>query len=117
VFLIAGATRYSFLKFLLADLIYVIFGVGLLFFFGAGIVNLIKRFESTALVVGAVLVVGYGLFLYFRWLRRRELARSGTAPVSVVQGMAGTPAEGEPAKDPAAAPAAESQAKAALKGK
>src|SRR5262245_19453877 len=61
VFLIAGATRYSFLKFLIADLIYAVVGVGLFFFFGTWIVTLLDRFESTAVFIIAILVMGYGL--------------------------------------------------------
>ena len=36
VFLIAGATRFSFIKFVIADLIYAVVGVGAFFFAGLG---------------------------------------------------------------------------------
>jgi membrane protein DedA with SNARE-associated domain len=81
VFLIAGATRYSFLKFFIADLIYAVVGVGLLFCFGAGLVHLVKSFESTAVVVGAALLIVFALYWYYRVLRRRE---SAGAPQSVL---------------------------------
>jgi membrane protein DedA with SNARE-associated domain len=114
VFLIAGATRFSFLKFLLADLIYAIFGVGLFFFFGTWIIDWLKRFESTAVFIGAILVMGYGLWMYYKILSRRELASGPRPPVSILQGPAGTVPEGEPAKNPAAAPTAKKEAKVAL---
>jgi hypothetical protein len=116
VFLIAGATRYSFLKFLLADAIYAVIGVGLLFFFGTGIVALLKRFENTAIFVAALLAIIFGLYMYYRLLRRRELSFGPQPPQSILQGPKGTTAEGEPTKNPAAAPIAKSEAKAALEG-
>jgi membrane protein DedA with SNARE-associated domain len=114
VFLIAGASRYSFLKFLLADLIYAVVGVGLFFFCGTWIVDLLKRFESTALFLAAILVMGYGLWMYYKLLRRREMGFTVRPPVSVLQGPAGSVPEGEPAKNLAAAPIAKKEAKVAL---
>jgi membrane protein DedA with SNARE-associated domain len=116
IFLIAGATRYSFLKFLIADLIYAVIGVGLFFFFGTWIVELLKRFESTALFVLAILVTGYGLYLYYRLLRRREQRIAPAPPVSILEGPAGSVPDGQPAKNPSAAPAAKDEAKIALEG-
>jgi membrane protein DedA with SNARE-associated domain len=116
IFLIAGATRYSFLKFVIADLIYAVVGVGLFFFFGTWIVDWLKRFESTALFVAAILVTGYGLYLYYRLLHRREQKIAPTPPVSVLQGPAGSVPEGQPTKNPAAAPAAKNEAQISLEG-
>jgi membrane protein DedA with SNARE-associated domain len=116
VFLIAGATRYSFLKFLIADAIYVVVGVGLFFFFGTWIVELIKRFESTALFVAAAVLLVYGLYLYFKLLRRRELSFGPQPPISIIQGPEGRTPEGEPSKNPAAAARAKDEAKTALEG-
>ena len=116
VFLIAGATRYSFLKFLIADLVYAVFGVGLFFFFGTWIVALVARFESTAIFIVAALVMCYGLYRYYRLLRRRERAGGPQPPMSILQGPKGAVAEGEPTKNPAAALAAKKEAKAALDG-
>lgn len=107
VFLIAGATRFSFVKFLIADLIYAVVGVGILFFCGAWILTLVHRFESTAVFIAALLVMCYGLWMYYKLLRRREFTG---APVSVLQG----PAADDAAKNPAAAPAAQAEAEAAL---
>ena len=117
VFLIAGATRYSYLKFLLADLIYAVFGVGLFFFCGTWILGLIHRFQSPAILVGAVLVMAYGLYLYYKLLQRRDTTGLAQAPVSVLQGLQGAVPAGEPATNPAAAPAAEREAKVALDDK
>ena len=117
VFLIAGATRYSFLKFLLADLIYAVVGVGAFFFFGAAIVKFIKQFESLAVAIVAAGLLLYGLYMYYRLLRRRELGVNFQMPVSVLQGPAGHSKDGKPATNPDAAPAAEKEAKIALEGK
>jgi membrane protein DedA with SNARE-associated domain len=114
VFLIAGATRYSFAKFLLADVIYAVVGVGTLFFFGAWVLALIHQFESTALFVAALAVMCYGLWMYYKLLRRRDVARGALPPVSVLQGPQGTLPADEPAKDPTAAAAAAHEAKVAL---
>lgn len=114
VFLIAGATRYSFIKFVVADLTYAVFGVGLFFFCGTWIVNFLKRFESTAVFLAAILVMGYGLWMYYKLLRRRELAGAPQPPVSVLQGAKGSVPEGEAAKKPEAAAAAKKEAKVAL---
>jgi len=114
VFLIAGAAKYSYLKFLIADLVYAVVGVGLFFFCGTWIVELLKRFESTAIFIVAVVVCGYGLYMYYQLLRRRELSLAPQPPVSVLQGPQGTVPEGQPAKNPVAAPAAKAEAKAIL---
>jgi membrane protein DedA with SNARE-associated domain len=116
VFLIAGAARYSYLKFLAADLIYAVVGVGAFFFCGTWIVDLLKRFESTAIFVGAVALMAYGLYMYYKLLRRREFASYPMPPVSILQGPQGTVPEGQPATNPVAAPAARHEAKVALEG-
>jgi membrane protein DedA with SNARE-associated domain len=116
VFLIAGASRYSFAKFLIADLLYAVFGVGLFFFFGTWIMGWIHRFESTAVFIAAVLVMCYGLWMYYKLLRRREIRNAPRAPISILEGVQGSVPEGEPAKNPAAAPAAKKEAEIALEG-
>ncbi|MBN9117575.1 MAG: DedA family protein [Planctomycetes bacterium] len=114
VFLIAGATRYSFVKFLIADFTYAVVGVGALFFFGTAVLALVHRFESTAVFLAAILVMCYGLFMYYKLLRRRDWTGGTRPPVSVVQGPQGSVPEGEPAKNPTAAPAAKKEAQIAL---
>jgi hypothetical protein len=116
VFLIAGATRYPFYKFVLADLVYAVVGVGALFFFGAWIMMWVDRFESTALFVVAVLVMCYGLYMYYKLLRGRDFFKSPQPPISILQGPEGSVPEGQPATNPAAAPAAKKEAKIALEG-
>jgi len=117
IFLIAGATRYSFLKFLLADVIYAVFGVGLFFFFGTAVVDWLRQFQSTVVFVVATVVMVYGLYWYYKLLRRRELSAVPQPPVSILEGPEGSVPEGQPAKNPAAAPAVEQEAKAVLEEK
>ena len=116
IFLIAGATRYSFFKFLIADLVFAVFGVGLFFFFGTWIIAWVHRYESTALLIAALAVLAYGLYMYYKLLRRRERANIPLPPVSILQGPEGSVPEGQSATNPDAAPAAKAEAKAALEG-
>ena len=113
VFLISGASRYPFVKFILADLIYCIVGVGAFFFGGSALVELIKRTGSEIAWFLAIPVVLYGLYRYYRYLKRKETG--AVAPVSVLQPAAGESPEGEPAKDPSGAVAAAREACTALK--
>lgn len=117
VFLIAGATRYPFYKFVLADLIYAVVGVGVLFFFGTWIMMWVDRFESTALFIVAVLVMCYGLYMYYKLLRGRDFSKSPQPPISILQGPEGSVPEGQPATNPAATAAAKKEAKIALEGR
>jgi membrane protein DedA with SNARE-associated domain len=115
VFLIAGATKYSFAKFLFADLVYAVFGVGVFFLGGTWLVELIRRSGHLAIYIVAVPAVGYALYRYYRYLRTREEMPEPEPPVSILQGPEGSVPEGQPAKNPAAAPAAEREAKEVLK--
>lgn len=81
VFLIAGAARYSFAKFVLADLVYAVVGVGVLFFGGTWVLGLVHRIGYQAIWFAVVPLVGYGLYRYWRYLQRREVGP--VAPVSV----------------------------------
>lgn len=112
IFLIAGAARYSFLKFVLADLVYAVFGVGALFFGGSLVLDLVHRYGPKLAWFAVVPVVGYGLYRYYRYLQKREAGP--VAPVSVAQSAAGDMPEGERATNPAGAAAAMAEAKAAL---
>ncbi|MBA4063976.1 MAG: hypothetical protein C0501_09745 [Isosphaera sp.] len=118
VFLIAGATRYSFAKFLLADAIYGVVGVGIFFFGGTWVIGLIDQARHLlghwAVYLVAVPVVLYAVYRYYRYLKAREL-KGPQPPVSVLQGPDGAVPEGQPATNPAAARAAEREAKAVLK--
>jgi membrane protein DedA with SNARE-associated domain len=84
VFIVAGAIRYSFVRFLIADGLYAIFGVGLFFFVGRGIVALIHLANHWGLYVAAVLVGAYLLYHYYHRLRQRELRGGPQPPVSVL---------------------------------
>jgi membrane protein DedA with SNARE-associated domain len=120
VFLIAGATRYSFLKFLLADAIYAVVGVGLFFLGGTWLVELIKQTGHIVIYILAVPLVGYGLYRYYCYLKSCELKQAEAKPkpappVSILEGPAGVVPPGQPAKNPAGAKAAEREAKKVLK--
>jgi membrane protein DedA with SNARE-associated domain len=73
VFLISGAARYSFTKFLIADLIYCVAGVGVFFFGGAWLLDMLKRVGHTAVWFVAVPLIGYGLYRYYRYLKKKEI--------------------------------------------
>jgi len=83
VFLISGAARYSFVKFLIADLLYCTIGVGVFFFGGAWLVEMLKRVGHSAVWYVAVPAVAYGLYRYYRYLKKREIG-----PVSAVAATA-----------------------------
>jgi membrane protein DedA with SNARE-associated domain len=112
VFLIAGASRYPFAKFLLADGLYAVFGVGLFFFGGTWLIEFIKRSGHVAIYVAAVPVLGYALYRYYRYLKNRE---GKMAPTSVVEVPSGVVPGDEPATNPAGAEAARREAKEALR--
>jgi membrane protein DedA with SNARE-associated domain len=114
VFLIAGASKYAFTKFLIADAIYCVVGVGVFFFCGSWILELIHRAESVILWVLAVPLIGYGLSRYYCYLSKCE--GKPEPPLSVAQSPEDTVPEGQPAKNPAGAPAAMREAKTALEG-
>jgi membrane protein DedA with SNARE-associated domain len=85
VFLIAGATRFSFVKFLLADAVYAVFGVGLFFLGGTWLIDLIRRSGHLAIYIVAAPAVGYALYRYYRHLKTREERPEVAPPVSVVE--------------------------------
>jgi hypothetical protein len=61
-------------------------------------------------------VIVYGLYRYYRYLKKRELAATPEPPVSVLEGPVGSVPPGEPAKDPGGAFPAMREAKTALEG-
>ena len=76
VFLIAGAARYSLLKFIIADAVYGVVGVGIFFLFGSWIIGILDGFKHWlsqpllwVIVTPLLIVAGY---LYFRRYQRRE---------------------------------------------
>jgi hypothetical protein len=115
VFLIAGAARYSFAKFLLADALYAVFGVGLFFLGGTWVIELVKRSGHLAVYLLAVAGAGYGLYRYYRFLKRREQRLAPQPPASVLEVPAGAVPEGQAATKPEAAAAALEEAKTVLR--
>jgi membrane protein DedA with SNARE-associated domain len=111
VFLISGASRYPFLKFIIADSVYCTTGVGLLFFAGTGIVSLIKQIGFVSAWFIAIPLIGVGLFAYFRILKRRE---QSAQLLSIVQSPAGAASAEESKINPAGAVPAAREAHAAL---
>ena len=119
VFLIAGASRYSILKFVLADLIYGVVGVGLFFLCGTWMIGMIEHarrfFKEPLVYLIAVPIALFALYRYFRYQSARENSGVALAPQSVVEGPEGVVPAGESAKKPEAAPAALAEAKALFK--
>ena len=116
VFLIAGASRYSIVKFILADVIYGIVGVGLFFLFGSFMIGLIERarhlFDQPWVYLVAVPLALFALYRYFRFQSARENSPAPQAPISIVEGAEGIAPAGEPMTKPAAARAAKAEAEA-----
>ncbi len=73
VFLIAGAAKYSIVKFLIADLIYAVVGVGLFFLCGTWLVGMLDQLRHWAghwaIYLLGVPVIGYGLYRYYSYMR------------------------------------------------
>ncbi|MBN9518424.1 DedA family protein [bacterium] len=80
VFLITGAARYSFVKFVIADVIYGVVGVGIFFFGGSWLIEMLKQIGYTAVWFVAVPATVYGLYRYYRYLKKKEVG-----PASVVE--------------------------------
>ncbi len=84
VFLVAGATRYSFVKFLLADAIYAVVGVGIFFLGGTWLLDWIRTSGKTAIYLAVLPLAGYAAYRYYTYLRKRESGLA-EAPVSVME--------------------------------
>lgn len=85
VFIIAGALRFSLPTFVLADLIYGTFGVGIFFFGSAFVINLIHRAGYWLLYVLGAAAGAYGLYWFYGYLQRREQRGDAEPPVSVLE--------------------------------
>jgi len=100
VFVMAGSSRYPLSRFLLADAIYGVVGVGLVFFGGAALLSVIHR-VGIWLLLGAVPVVAYLLLRYYRHLRALEV-KAAVEAEKVAEEAAAEVAEavnpGEPAR-------------------
>jgi len=85
-FVLAGAVKYSFLRFLIADGIYAVFGISIIFFVGAGAVALLRQVGVWAVAVVTGLVVAYFLFRYYRETRKPAPADEVASPgVSIME--------------------------------
>jgi membrane protein DedA with SNARE-associated domain len=103
IFIIAGGMRYSFLRFLITDAGYAVFGVALFFFGGTWLVGLLHYAGSWAVYVVVALFALYALYRYYRYLQARELRGEPTPPVSVLELPDGaTPGGAEAATAPTA---------------
>jgi len=76
VFLIAGTIHYSLVRFLIADCIYGIIGVGLVFFGGTALLSFVHQIGGWLLFALAAVAVGFGALYYYRYLRGLELRAS-----------------------------------------
>jgi membrane protein DedA with SNARE-associated domain len=73
VFLIAGTIHFSFVRFLVADLLVAGIGVGILFFSGKWLIDVIGRATHWLIYVAAAAVILYLLYRYYRYLRQQEI--------------------------------------------
>ena len=73
---------------------------------------LFKEAGHGAVWIAAVPLIGYGLYRYYRYLKRRE--ERPAPPVSILESPAGTAPPSESAVNPAGAAAAAHEAKTAL---
>jgi membrane protein DedA with SNARE-associated domain len=89
VFVTAGAIRYPFARFVAADAAYAVVGVGVFFFGGAGLINVLQRAGHWAVYVLAGVIAAYGLYRYYRYLKAREVRQGQRPPASVLELPAG----------------------------
>jgi len=102
IFIIAGAIHFSFLQFVIADLVYAVVGVGALFFGGTWAIQLIHMAGHWLVYPVAAAVGIYALVHYFRYLKKRELKGTVQPPVSILDlpQEAGAAQESSPPRDP-----------------
>jgi membrane protein DedA with SNARE-associated domain len=91
VFVTAGAIRYPFLRFIAADAAYAVVGVGVLFFGGAGLIEMLRHAGHWAVYALAAAIGCYGLYRYYRYLKDREVRQGERPPASVLELPAGAP--------------------------
>ncbi len=92
VFLIAGAIHFPFIRFLIADGLFAVFGVGLIFFLSYFFAEwaiwifdaIVHRVQYTILAVAALVLAGYLIYRLERYLRRRaETGHFEPPPLSI----------------------------------
>jgi membrane protein DedA with SNARE-associated domain len=84
VFILAGSLHFPFWRFLIADGLYAVFGVGLFFFGSTGVIALLHRIGHWVVYPVAAVVGLYLLYRYYRRLKTRELQGPAAPPVSVL---------------------------------
>jgi membrane protein DedA with SNARE-associated domain len=90
VFVVAGALRYSFVRFLIADGLYLVFGVALFFFCGAAVIHFIHELGEVGhwvIYIAAGAVGVYLLVRYYRRLKARERKLMPPTPVNVLEAV------------------------------
>ncbi len=100
VFLIAGAIRYSYPRFVLADSVYAVFGVGLFFFGSQWLIGLLMRATHWLIPVAAAAAGAYFLHRYYLHLRRRELGPGPRPPASLAEVPLVPPVPANQAQEP-----------------
>jgi membrane protein DedA with SNARE-associated domain len=85
VFIIAGTIRFSFVRFLIADGLFAVIGVGAIFLIATWIIERIHQWGHWLPFVIVGLLAAYALYRYYRYLRRREMKGNPPAPVSVLE--------------------------------
>jgi membrane protein DedA with SNARE-associated domain len=103
VFLVAGSIRYPFGRFLLAESVYGLFGVGLVFFGGTALLALIHTVGGWVLLLAALPVGGYLLYRYYRHLRKLEL-KVATKAIEIVEAAVPSPPPEQPPAQPVEKP-------------
>jgi len=98
VFMVAGAAKYSYLKFLVADGIYGVVGVGIFFFGSQWLIHLlIDVGKHWAIYIGAGALALFALYHYYSHLRKREMRGAAEPPESVLEMPPPPPAPEVPA--------------------
>jgi membrane protein DedA with SNARE-associated domain len=85
VFVTAGAIRYPFSRFVICDAGYAVFGVGVFFFGGAGLIEALKHLGHEAAYAVAAILGLYALYRYYKYLKQREARGGPQPPISVLE--------------------------------
>jgi membrane protein DedA with SNARE-associated domain len=84
VFIIAGTIRFSLVRFVIADVLYGVVGVGLVFFGGAALVALIHHVGNWVLFA-IVVIVAAGVLFYFYRQRRKQAPKQPPTTEMLIQ--------------------------------
>jgi membrane protein DedA with SNARE-associated domain len=95
VFLMAGSIRYPVARFLLADAVYGLVGVGLLFFGGTAFLEVAHHLGGWLVLIVALAVVGYILYRYYRYLKKLELKATAQVLAAILPDDSGASSFGK----------------------